>query len=381
MRHSKKWLFAGACVLALTACQGKAEGAGTKTENTPTPELTAQAQADKNAADQAEPTNTTEKETAPTDAPRETPTPEPTPMPTKAPTPEPTQATEDTSKSEEDTMGENVVTVVECPQEVSAKRAGVEYGTVEHITYYSNTTGCERGANVLLPAGYTTDKKYSVMYFQHGIFGDEYSMINDPNNHFKEILGNLAADGMAREMIVVFCNMYATGNPELKPGFNAEQIAPYDNFINDLVNDLKPYIEANYSVKTGRENTAVLGFSMGGRESLFIGMSRSDLFAYTGAISPAPGLTPGKDWAMVHAGQWTEDELVVKQTDYLPELLMVCCGTKDSVVGTFPKSYHEIMERNAVDHIWYEVPGADHDNKAIQSGLYNFVIRWGLAEE
>lgn len=55
---------------------------------------------------------------------------------------------------------------------------------------------------------------------------------------------------------------------------------------------------------------------------------------------------------------------------------MVCCGTNDSVVGRFPLSYHEIMEKNEVVHLWYEVPGADHNDQAIRSGLYNFILRW-----
>ena len=33
----------------------------------------------------------------------------------------------------------------------------------------------------------------------------------------------------------------------------------------------------------------------------------------------------------------------------------------------------ELLEKNGSDHIWYEINGADHDNKAIQSGLYNLI--------
>lgn len=296
-------------------------------------------------------------------------------LPNQDLTMEETGETQPELKPEELPTDENGV-VVDCPKDVYTKRTGMEYGTVEHITYHSETTGSDRGANVLLPAGYSAEKKYPVLYFQHGIFGDEYSMTNDNNNHVKEIFGNLAADGLAREVIVVFTSMFATSDPNLKPGFTAEQTLPYDNFINDLVNDLMPYMEANYSILTGRDNTAVLGFSMGGRESLYIGVTRPDLFAYTGGISPAPGLTPGRDWAMEHVGQMQEDELKITDTENLPKLLMVCCGSKDSVVGAFPKSYHEIMERNGVDHMWYEIPGADHDNQAIRSGIYNFMIRW-----
>ena len=65
-----------------------------------------------------------------------------------------------------------------CPAEISLKRNDAAYGNVTHIEYDSTTTGCKRGANILLPADYDTGKSYPVLYFLHGIFGDENSMIN-----------------------------------------------------------------------------------------------------------------------------------------------------------------------------------------------------------
>lgn len=271
---------------------------------------------------------------------------------------------------------DQTVAEADCPKAVCERAADRQYGTVEHVTYHSQTTGLDRGANVLLPPGYSADKKYPVLYFLHGIFGDENSMIGDGSNKIPEILGNLAAEGKTREMIVVFPNMYATSDPDQKPGFDSKAIAPYDNFINDLVNDLIPYIESNYAASSAKEDRAIIGFSMGGRESLFIGVTRPDLFSCIGAISPAPGLTPAKDWAMEHPGQMEESELKITDEANQPKLLMVCCGTNDGVVGRFPASYHEILERNGVEHLWYEVPGADHNDQAIRSGLYNFVTRW-----
>ncbi|MDD5901100.1 MAG: esterase family protein, partial [Lachnospiraceae bacterium] len=78
----------------------------------------------------------------------------------------------------------------------------------------------------------------------------------------------------------------------------------------------------------------------------------------------------GKDWAMEHPGQYAEEELVFKSES--PYLLMICSGDKDSVVGTFPKSYHNILTTNGVNHIWWEIPGSDHGDPAISSGIYNF---------
>lgn len=263
----------------------------------------------------------------------------------------------------------------DCPKEVSEQRSDVKLGKVEHVKYHSNTCNMERPFSILLPASYDGTKKYPVIYFQHGIFGDENCMINDDNNKFRQITENLAADGLAKEVIMVFGHMYASSDPNLKPGFSGEAVLPYDNFINELVNDIMPYIEKNYAVLTGRENTAVCGFSMGGRESIFIGLQRSDLFGYIGAIAPAPGLVPAKDWAMSHEGQLAVEDMKFVESNPLPKLFMICCGTNDGTVGQFPKSYHKIFNDNGVEHLWFEIMSADHNSVAIRGGFYQFMLR------
>ncbi|MCR5251871.1 MAG: esterase family protein [Lachnospiraceae bacterium] len=258
-----------------------------------------------------------------------------------------------------------------CPGMFEAKREDVQYGEFTHDVYYSETCGMERGYSILLPAGYSEEKKYPVLYLLHGIFGDEYSFSGDGSNKIKEIVGNMAADGLIEETIVVCPNMFAATDPAQKPGFDSVSVLPYDNFINDLINDLMPYIEGKYSVLTGRENTYLAGFSMGGRETIFITLKRPELFGYVCAISAAPGVVPGKDNFMTHEGQMQESEMKFADGATEPEVFIICCGTKDSVVGTFPKQYHELLETNGAAHIWYEINGADHDNNAIKSGLFN----------
>lgn len=260
-----------------------------------------------------------------------------------------------------------------CPESAMEKRDNVTYPEVVHETYFSTTTGLDRGANVVLPPNYDASKKYPVLYLLHGIFGDEYVHLRDGERKLLELLGNHAADGTAEEMVVVLPHMYATSDPNQQPAFNPEAVKPYDNFINDLVTDLMPFIASKYSVYTDREHQAIAGFSMGGRETLYIGFTRPDLFAYMGAIAPAPGATPAQDWAMKHEGQMQEDEMTFAGKDYEPKVLMVCCGSKDGTVGQFPLGYHNILERNGVAHTWYEIPDADHNAVAIRGGLNNFL--------
>lgn len=260
-----------------------------------------------------------------------------------------------------------------CPEETLERRDSVTYPTVVHETYFSATTGSERPANVVLPANYDTSKQYPVLYILHGIFGNENVLLDDKDAHLLELFGNLMADGTAKEAIIVFPHMYASSDPNLQPAFNPEAIKPYDNFINDLVTDLIPYIESKYSVYTDREHRALAGFSMGGRETLFIGFSRPDLFDYIGAVAPAPGATPAEDWAMKHEGQMKEEEMTFAGKAYEPKVVMVCCGSQDGTVGKFPFGYHTTMEKNGVAHTWYEVPEADHNGIAIRAGLNNFL--------
>lgn len=286
------------------------------------------------------------------------------PSPTPTPDPGPVEAPDVPL----DGYMAGVSTNTYCPDNYIGTKSGVSYGKVISTEYYSTTCGMNRPVNIVLPANYTAAKRYPVMYVLHGIFCNENTMMESWGTH--TIIQNMIADGSAREMILVFPNMYATSDPNQKPAFDTESVKPYDNFVNDLINDLMPYMSANYSVATGRDNTAIFGFSMGGRESLAIGFMHPEMFGYVGAVAPAPGLTPGVDWAMTHPGMFAESELTFKSEK--PYLLMIGSGDKDGTVGEFPKSYHKILNTNVTQHIWYEIPGSDHADPAIASVTYNF---------
>ena len=260
-----------------------------------------------------------------------------------------------------------------CPEHIYEKQEGVAYGEVELRTYFSTTTNSERKVNVLLPAGYDSAKKYPVIYLQHGIFGDENALLYNENVNMIELIGNMMAEGLMKEAVVVFPSMYVTSDPEMKPAFNPEAVKPYDNFIFDLTADLMPFIRESYSVYDDRDHQAIGGFSLGGRQTMYVGLCRPDLFKYVGAVAPAPGMVPAKDWAMEHPGQMKEEEVTFEGKGYEPEVFLICCGTKDGTVGKFPEEYHKLYEKNGVKHIWYEVPEAEHNFVAIRSFLYNYL--------
>ena len=230
--------------------------------------------------------------------------------------------------------------------------------------YDSKICGRKKNVNVLLPAGYTTAKKYPVLYVLHGYWGNEDALLDagDASLCLRQIIGNGIAAGEAKEMIVVFPDICASTTQDKCTGLDAQNNAAYDNFINVLTKELMPYIQQNYSVLTGRENTAITGFSMGGRESLNIGFSRPDLFGYVGAMCPAPGLTTD----LIPADQ-------LKFDGVSPYLLFVSAGSNDQIVWSSPKDYHDTMTQNGTTHIWHTVTGGDHGGKTICPHMYNYI--------
>jgi len=372
MRKGAIALITAGIITAMLCSCGKTESEKETMKETDKIEVTGNAaEADKNIAGDAGDVTGIDKDEFASGIKKEesnttdNPSDDPTIIPTASPTPTPVEVTTPTPIIINGEIEEK------CPVSVTETRKDVKYGAFTHGTYYSETCGMERGYCILLPADYSTEKKYPVLYLLHGIFGNEYSFSQDASNKIKEIAGNMAADGYIEETIIVCPDMYAKTDIAQKPGFDAESCLPYDNFINDLVNDLMPHIENKYSVLIGRENTYLSGFSMGGRETLFITLKRPELFGYVCAISAAPGIVATTDRFMSHPGQMKESEVKIAEDAAAPEVLIVCCGSKDSVVGQYPKSYHELLETNGTEHIWYEIPGADHDNNAIKSGLYN----------
>lgn len=243
--------------------------------------------------------------------------------------------------------------------------SSVDYPTYQHVTYYSTTCGRTRGVNIMLPANYDENKEYPVLYALHGYWGDEYSLLDETGYApiwFKQVLGNAVANGEAEEMIVVIPYIFCSKDLEFVTGMDGVNNAAYDNFINELVTDLMPFIEANYPVKTGRENTAITGFSMGGRESIYIGLARSDLFGYVGAVCPAPGV----DTDLMRA-----NEMVFK--DNKPYLFLITAGSNDGVVGQVPAGYRNIFNNNGVDFVWHYIDGGTHDGVSIRAHFHNFV--------
>lgn len=159
----------------------------------------------------------------------------------------------------------------------------IPHGTVRLHDYESKSLGKLRRMRVYTPPGYEQSPrtKYPVLFLLHGGFDTEATWTEYGRAHF--ILDNLLAGKKAKPMIIVMLNGFAARNTH---GTNQiDRAGGPTAFEDDLLNDVIPFVEKNYRIKPGRENRAINGLSMGGGQSLTIGLTRLDRFAWVGGMS------------------------------------------------------------------------------------------------
>lgn len=244
------------------------------------------------------------------------------------------------------------------PTGFDQKREGIASGKIETVEYHSSTVGNKRKAMIYTPPGFAPDQQYNVLYLLHGIGGDEMEWYKHGIPHI--ILDNLYTDGKIEPMIVVLPNGRAMANDRAEGDiFSPDKIQAFLNFEQDLIQDLIPYVEAHYPVLKHRENRALAGLSMGGGQTMNIGLAHLDLFAWLGAFSSAPNTK--------------EPELLVpdpQKTAAMLKQFFLSCGNSDKLKYISDRT-HAYLEQQQVPHIWYEEDG-DHDFTVWRNDLYQF---------
>ena len=205
---------------------------------------------------------------------------------------------------------------------------GIAHGQVRSIYYFAEhstlnghqpvangqkltANGEWRHALVYTPAEYEKGKKkYPVLYLQHGMGEGETSwMLQGKMQH---IMDNAIAKGEAVPMIVVM------ESGDIKQPFgggnNRQGMSDYGaSFYPVLLNDLIPYIDANFRTKADRENRAMAGLSWGGHQTFDIVLNNMDKFAWMGTFS---GAIFGLDVKTAYNGVFANAEEFNKKMHY-----------------------------------------------------------------
>jgi enterochelin esterase family protein len=236
----------------------------------------------------------------------------------------------------------------------------VPHGEIRTDWYDSKSLGSIRRMTIYVPPGYDASgrTKYPVLYLFHGANADETAWTR--LGHVNLILDNLLAAGKMKPFIAVMPFGYPSPpSAPVAPRAAAAGAAAgatrgfssvTEDFSKDLLGDVIPYVQAHYRVYTDRDHRAIAGLSMGGSESLTIGLNHLDEFSYVGGFSAA--ISPAgfaKDFAGIAADP--------KGASRQLHLLWIGCGTDDGLFAT-STSFSKFLDDAQVKHTFYKIPGA-----------------------
>ena len=238
---------------------------------------------------------------------------------------------------------------------------GVPAGQVRSIYYWSESSKAWRHAMVYTPAEYEKGKKkYPVLYLQHGMGEDETGW--SKQGHMQHIMDNAIASGEAVPMIVVM----ESGDIKAPMG-RGQGMGDYgSSFYPVLLNDLIPYIESNFRVKTDRENRAMAGLSWGGHQTFDVVLNHLDKFAWMGTFS---GAIFNLDVKTAYNGVFTNADEFNKKIHYL----YMNSGTEgmDQMFGTekMVKSLNDM----GIKAVYSKSEGTAHEWLTWRRGLKEFI--------
>ncbi len=217
--------------------------------------------------------------------------------------------------------------------------AEVTHGAVHLHDYASKAAGSLRRLRVYTPAGYGRSR-LPVLYLFHGFGDNEATWTELGRAHL--ILDNLIAAKKAKPMVVVMTD----GHP-VAPGSPESRASNLNAFEKDLLENVIPLVEANYKVSERSSDRAIVGLSMGGQQSMVIGLRHPELFAWVG------GMSTGVREVEQTFGDITKDPKPINKS---LKLCWFACGVDDQLIGPNRKM-HEIFNERHIKHEFVETSG------------------------
>lgn len=201
----------------------------------------------------------------------------------------------------------------------------VSHGKISYRYYKSATLGTTRPLLIYTPPGFNANgkTKYPVLYLIHG--GSDTEETWTKVGRANLIADNLIAQGKAKPMIIVM--PYGNVRP-----------SPMPDFTKDMINDIIPFVEANYPVHKDSKHRAVAGFSVGGGQTLNIGLTNTDQFAYICSYAPFTATDEFKQ----NFTNWTPN---AKAMNKQLKLFTISVGTEDFLYESVQQNISMFKEK------------------------------------
>lgn len=252
----------------------------------------------------------------------------------------------------------------------------VPHGDIRSKWYFSKYTNSWRRLYIYTPPGYDaeTDRKYPVLYIQHGGGEDERGWAQQGKTDL--ILDNLIAEKKAKPMLVVIPNGNVPSPGGARGGYSREGMA---GFSEELINTIIPFVESNYRVLTDAKSRALSGLSMGGGQAFYVGLQNTDKFASVGIFSTGlfGGIGGGARGAA--GGGFNADEQIpgllssAKSFNDKLDLFYLSVGEQDPRIGA-TKNIVATFRENGLEVEFNSFPGA-HEWQVWRKSLHDFASR------
>ncbi len=233
-----------------------------------------------------------------------------------------------------------------------------------------------RSLHIYLPPGYyeNREKRFPVLYAQDGKSVYDLSDWSKESLNMHRTADQLISEGKIKEIIVV--GIDNIGNERLNEyahwdGIDrGNQITAKGLLYEDFVlHDVKPFIDKNFRTLADRDNTAMLGGSMGGFVTFNIGFRHPDIFSQLAMMSPYLGWGNGKLYNELSQGEYSGKK---------PLKLWIDAGSEEKdfldMVGSgvallLNQGYQYPGELAA-----YEAPGGEHTESSWEKRIESILL-------
>ncbi|MBP1623646.1 MAG: axe1-6A 5, partial [Acidobacteria bacterium] len=240
----------------------------------------------------------------------------------------------------------------------------VPHGAVATVHYYSTALGRYRRMHIYIPPGYELNNvHYPVFYLLHGAGDCDDSWSSVGRAGF--IMDNLIAEKKAKPMIIVMPAGHTSTSFSMGAGRGMQSTV--DEFGQDFVKDIMPYVESHYRVLKGARNRAIAGLSMGGMQTLNIAVKDLGSYSYIGVFSSGifgsapsktapgakavPAAPPGPDWEQQNLAALGNAALKKNL-----KLLWFATGSEDFLLNTTQASV-EMLKKHGFSPVYKETSG------------------------
>jgi enterochelin esterase-like enzyme len=251
---------------------------------------------------------------------------------------------------------ENLDTYPAPPEGFNVAREGIPHGEVSIVEYDSKTLGLRRLLRVYTPPNYSADRRYPVLYLHHGLGNTSTEWTQRARAPI--IIDNLLAEKKIQPFVIVFPSGNTTAVPGDEKQGDRTQAAYGVPYHRDLLEDIIRFVESRYSVYADRNHRAIAGMSMGGGQTLNIGLTNLDRFGWIAAVAAAPNTRP--------PAELVSDPKALGQL----KLLWLSVGNHDNLIRV-SQGMHGYLQEKRVPHVW-RVDTNGHDTAEMSSSLYHF---------